>query len=357
MALGFFESSARKRRDQILAVDLGSRTTKAIHVQRRGESYALCRFALLDAPIFEKTMSVELLTEHLRAVNHALQAKTKLVSLTASVNDALVRHVEMPRMPVEDMRMILKLNSRNYLQQDLSNYVFDCHVIPSGGDGKSEPPKVPGSQAKQKVLVAGAKKQLVDDFVEAAKSAGLIADQIVPGLIGPVNAFEKAMPEVFSKEVIALVDIGFRGTSICILQEGELILSRVVGLGGDRLTTALSESMNISYAEAEGIKVGMPSEVQSALESVLSPLGRELRASIDFFEHQQDRTVSQAFVTGGSARSELILQTLQHELMIECKTWNPISFLQLSLSDEQKAELDQVSPQLAVAVGTALSAL
>ena len=45
--------------------------------------------------------------------------------------------------------------------------------------------------------------------------------------------------------------------------------------------------MNISYAEAEGIKVGMPGEVQAALESQVQPLGRELRASLDFFEHQQ----------------------------------------------------------------------
>ena len=356
MALGFFENGARKRHDQILAVDLGSRTTKAVHVQRRGEVYTLYRFALLDAPIFEKSMSAELLTEHLRAVNQALQSKAKLVSLTAGVNDALVRHVEMPRMPVEDMRLILKNNTRNYLQQDLSNYVFDCHVVPLH-DGKVEPSKGAASQAKQKVLVAGAKKQLVDDFVEGAKSAGLVAEQIVPGLIGPVNAFEKAEPEAFSRDVIALVDIGFKCTSICLLQEGELIMSRVVGLGGDRLTNAVSESMNISYAEAEGIKIGMASEVQSALDSVLVPLGRELRASIDFFEHQQDRTVSQVFVTGGSARSELMLQTLQHELMIECKTWSPTSFLQMSLSSEQSAEVEQISPQLAVAVGAALAAL
>lgn len=355
--MGFFENGKHKRHDQILAVDLGSRTTKAIHLQRRGEAYALCRFALVDAPIFEKTMSVEMLTEHLKAVNHALQAKTKLVSLTASVNDAIVRHVEMPRMPVEDMRLILKHNTRNYLQQDLANYVFDCHLLPQSGDAKSDSSKGAGSQAKQKVLVAGAKKQLVDEFVDGAKAAGLVAEQIIPGLIGPVNAFEKAMPEVFSKEVIALVDIGFKCTSICILQEGELILSRVVGLGGDRLTNVVSEAMNISYAEAEGIKVGMATEVQSALESVLTPLGRELRASIDFFEHQQDRAVSQAFITGGSARSELILQTLQHELMIECRTWNPTSFLQMNLTSEQSAEVEQVSLQLAVAVGAALAAL
>ena len=39
----------------------------------------------------------------------------------------------------------------------------------------------------------------------------------------------------------------------------------------------LAEALSISYAEAEGIKVGMPTEVQTHLESLLLPLGRELR--------------------------------------------------------------------------------
>jgi type IV pilus assembly protein PilM len=176
-------------------------------------------------------------------------------------------------------------------------------------------------------------------------------------LIGPVNAFEKALPEVFSKEVIALVDIGFKCTSICILQEEELILSRVVGLGGDRLTTTLSEAMNISYAEAEGIKVGLPDEVQSIMVSLLSPLGRELRASIDFFEHQQDKPVTQVFVSGGSARSDYIVQILQSELMVPCERWDPTGSLINALAPQQMAELDQVTPQLAVVIGAALSAL
>lgn len=333
----------------MLAVDLGSRNTKAVYLQRQGDALVLNRFAVLDAPIFEKSLSPELLTEHLRAVAQALEAKTRLVALTTNVNEALVRHVDMPRMPVEDMRLILKHNSRNYLQQDLSNYVFDCHVLPSGGAA--------GAAQKQKVLVAGGRKQLVDDYVSGAKSAGLVADHIVPGLIGPVNAFEMAMPEAFANEVVALVDIGFRSSSICILQQGELILSRVVAMGGDRLTTAISESMNISYAEAEGIKVGMAGEVQSTLEGVLMPLGRELRASVDFFEHQQDRPVSAVFMTGGSSRSEFVVQVLQQELMIETRTWNPTSFLKLELSPQQAGEIEHASSQLAVAVGVAVTAL
>jgi type IV pilus assembly protein PilM len=357
MALPFFPSGTRKKRDQMLAVDLGSRITKAVHLQRRGENFALCGFALLDAPIFDKSLSAEMLTEHLKAVAQALDAKTKLVALTVGVNDALVRHVELPPMPADEMRMVLKLNSRAYLQQDLPNYVFDCDTGGVRAPAKNGSPKNAANGHKQKILMAGSKKQLVDDFVAGTKAAGLTPDYIVPGVVAPVNAFELALPEVFAKEVVALVDIGFKSSSISILREGELALNRVVTIGGDRLTTGLSESMNISYAEAEGIKVGMAHEVQSTLEALLVPLGRELRASIDFFEHQHDRPVAHIYLSGGSARSEFVLQTLQRELAVECKLWNPAAHLQLALSSQQAAEIEHVAPQLTVAIGAALTAL
>ena len=167
-------------------------------------------------------------------------------------------------------------------------------------------------------------------------------DQVVPGIVGPVNAFELAMPEIFNKDAVALVDIGFKSTSICLLQKGELIVSRVVNIGGDKFTQGLAEAMGISYAEAEGIKVGMPAEVQSNLEPLLTPLGRELRASIDFFEHQQDRTISQVYISGGSARSEFIMKALETELMAPCKSWSPVANLQMALPPAQISEVEQV---------------
>jgi type IV pilus assembly protein PilM len=356
MALPFI-NGAKRQKDQLLSIDLGGRTTKAVHLQRSGERYALTRYALMDAPIYEHSLSSDLLVEHLKAVCEAMEAKTKVVSLAIGVHDSIVRHADLPLMPVGDMRQILKNNAKNYLQQDLPNHVFDCFIMASRSMQKlSEKPKVGSGTPKARVLVAGARKQMVDEVQNAVKMTGMVADHILPGMIGPVNAFEMAMPEVFAREVIALVDIGFKNTTICLLQEGELILSRVVAIGGDRLTAGLAESLGISYAEAEGIKVGMPGEVQSNLESLVVPLGRELRASIDFFEHQQDKAVSQVFISGGTARSELIVQMLQTELMVECKLWNPLSFLNLSLPPQQSAEIDNAGPQLAVAVGAALAA-
>jgi type IV pilus assembly protein PilM len=134
-------------------------------------------------------------------------------------------------------------------------------------------------------------------------------------------------------------------------------MHRVVNMGGDKITAGLAEALGISYAEAEGIKVGMATEVQSSLEPLVQLLGRELRAFIDFFEHQQDVAVSQVFVSGGSARGELLVQALQLELLVPCKVWNPAKSFELLLSPEQREQFDAVAPQLTVAVGAALSAL
>lgn len=343
----------------MVAIDLGGRTTKAVLLHRHHDSLALARCAVLDAPIYEKTLSVELLTEHLRALTQTLEARGKPAALAIGLSDALLRHVEMPRMPVEDLRQVLKINAKNYLQQDLPNHVFDCFVLPP------KPVAAPGDAAKvanapvlkQKVLVAGAKRQLVEDYTSAVKSAGLQPDQMLPGMLGPINAFENAYPEQWAGSIVALVDLGFKNTSISILAEGELALNRVVALGGDRLTAGLAENLGISYAEAEGIKVGMAGEVQPVLEALLTPLGRELRASIDFFEHQHDRPVAQVYVSGGSARSDFIVQTLQNEMMVECQTWLPTKALRLALPPQQMAEIEQVAPQLTTALGAALAAL
>jgi type IV pilus assembly protein PilM len=353
MALPFLNRQ-NKKRDQIIAVDLGGRVTKAVHVQQRNGALVLLRYAVMDAPAPQKTFSADILADHLKAVVAALDAKTKSVTIAISTGDSVVRQAEMPMMPLPDMRLILKMNPKAYLQQELPNHIFDCHIIlPRQSARPDDKAKSTAGVPKLKVIVAGAKKQLVEDCQTAVKSSGLLAEQIMPGNIGPLNAFELAMPEQHKSGVFALVDIGFKSTTISIIQDGELILSRVMNIGGDKLTTGLAESMSISYAEAEGIKVGMPAEVQPVLEALLLPLGRELRASIDFFEHQHEQHVSHVYLSGGSARSEFVVKVLETEMMIPCKSWNPVGSMQTALPPQQTAELDQIAPQLTVAIGAA----
>jgi type IV pilus assembly protein PilM len=360
MGLPFAGKKTRKQRQHVVAVDLGGRTTKAVSIHRRGDGFTLNGFVVMDAPVSEQAASSDLISEHLKALTQGLTGRCKPMSLAIGVNDSVVRHTEMPLMATDDLRLVLKNNSRTYLQQDYSGHAFDCHVVPpKQGEAESAKPAKgkSGGVQKHKVLAAGAREKLLEALQTAVKSAGFVPDTVVPNIIGPVNAFEMALPEVFRTDAVALIDIGFRCSTISLVNEGEIIMTRVLHLGGDGLTNELAETLGITYAEAEGIKVGMPQEIQPQLEALVGPLGREIRASLDFYEHQYDRPVSAVYVSGGSARSEMILDILKTELMVDCLSWNPTGFLEVKAPATQVAELEQVAPQLAVAVGTAMATL
>src|SRR5277367_5977128 len=110
MTLPFLKNGRNK--DQVLAVDLGTRTTKAVLLERRDNAFSLTRFTVQDAPIYDKAMPQGLLTEHLRAILEAMQPKTKQVTISIGAADSILRSTELPLMPVSEMRQMLKFNSK-----------------------------------------------------------------------------------------------------------------------------------------------------------------------------------------------------------------------------------------------------
>ncbi len=347
MAFSFLSKGSQKK-DHVVAIDLGTRVTKAVSVQRKGDGFSLNDFVLKDAPVYDRTLSAEKLADHLKMIMEDMGGgKTKQVTLVIGPGDSVLRPAEIPNAPLSQLLPLLKVNSKKFLQQELKDHLFDCHFhnVPEAGEA--------AAGGNLPALVGGAKREHVENLKSAAKQAGLTVDVVTTSLVQPANAFEQAMPEVFEKEVVALVDFGYKHSFISIMMLGELSLSRVVGFGAAKLTTGIAESLGVSQAEAEGIKVGMPQEVEEIIQPLLTPLGRELRASIDFFEHQQDKTVSQVFFSGGSSISDHIVHALQSELMVPCKSWNPAGAYTIDVAPQRMGEIEQIAPQLTVAVGAA----
>ena len=356
-----FQPFSTKKRTHVVAIDLGSRYTKAVSIQRKGAGFELLNYCLVEAPVVDRAAPYAKLPEHLKAVMQDLGARTKQVMLCVGAGDAVYRVADMPLMPVLNMRQMLKIpaNAKNYLQQELVDHVYDCYILSAGGSAAAagaSAPEAAKSGQKAKVLIAAAKRQLVSELQGAAKAAGLVLEAICPGALGAPNAFEVAQPEAFAKEIVAVIDIGFKNTTISILHKGNLELTRVVGVAGDKLTAGVAESMGVPYAEGEAMKIAMTEDVQAFMGLLLDSLGKELRASLDFFENQHDRPASQAFISGGSARSSYIVDTLRSHLLIETRGWNPLAGMDLSLPPEKMGQVEQLAPQLAVAVGSAMAA-
>ena len=81
MPLPFFNTRA-KRRDEVIAIDLGGRHTKAVHVQNKGGRLTLVNYTVQDSPTEESTPpSVEVLSEHLKSVTRAMGEGLSAASL------------------------------------------------------------------------------------------------------------------------------------------------------------------------------------------------------------------------------------------------------------------------------------
>src|ERR1051325_768569 len=130
-----FTSSHAKKRDQLIAIDLGARTTKAVHLQRRGDGLALLNYAIIDTPAADKVLSIDALSEHFKTVARAFGNRTKFVAVALGVQESFFKQVEVPLMPIPDVRLMLKLNAKTYLQQELPDHVFDCqYSLPKPGE-------------------------------------------------------------------------------------------------------------------------------------------------------------------------------------------------------------------------------
>ncbi|PYL01537.1 MAG: hypothetical protein DME19_01350, partial [Verrucomicrobia bacterium] len=339
-------TAPRHRRDEIVAIDFGYQVTKAVHVRRGGSGIRLLKYVLIETPIYEKSPSRELLTDHFKAVVTALGATGRPGVIAIGAGDSWLSHAELPASNASDLRKMIKLSPKTYLQQDLPDFLFDCYLktVPGESGGTTR------TRRKAKVLVGGAKRRLVETFQEAARDAGLVVEEITLSQIGVVNAL-RALPSDSHAEVAALLDIGANHSSIGVLMNGELALTRLVNVGAGKLADFFGKTGTAD------LRSGKMDEFQAKVHGLISTLSKELSASIDFFETQSEAKVTEIVVSGGVARSQFILQSLEAELEIPCETWTPAKCRELELPERQKNEVDYEGPQLAVAVGLGLGSL
>jgi type IV pilus assembly protein PilM len=343
-----------KRREEIIAIDLGTKTTKAVVVARSGEDYSLRNYVLMEAPSAEKAFSRSVWADHVRKVGKALGSTTRRVVLALGPTSAIFSQTELPAASPSDLRKIVKLSPKNYLQQDLPDHVFDCYVTP--GEERETGGRM---RRKARVLVAAARRPLIEDLVDGAWDAGYVVEQITLSQVATANAFAAANPEEAPSETAAFLDIGFRHSTISILLRGRLALVRVVNIGAEQLADIMQQASTRGPAAGleEDDNPGLDA-MQVSVQKAIRGLAKEVDASIGFFLSQNDVPVHQVYVSGGSARSHLILQTLEMEMGVPCRAWNPaLTLKQEGLAASRGGDLEYEAPQLTVAVGAALGFL
>ena len=207
----------------------------------------------------------------------------------------VVRQVQLPAMPEQQLRKSIYWEARNYINFPVEDSLLEFEIL---GTHTTD-----GAQQMDVMLVA-APRDLVDSRVATLVQAGVepIAVELEPfALIR--GAVDLPMSTLGSNGTLALVDIGASFTTISILSNGIFALTRSVTIAGNSFTEAITKVLNIDPIQAERVKeeevqvvtdetkrallspVGQ--EASRAIEPVLEELVREIRRSFAFYDYQQ----------------------------------------------------------------------
>ena len=90
---------------------------------------------------------------------------------------------------------------------------------------------------------------------------------------------------------MVLVNVGAAVSNINVISRGVTTFTRDITMGGNAFTEEIQKQLNISYDEAEALKVGgqgesdavVPQEVERVIQGVAEQLGGEIQRSLDFY--------------------------------------------------------------------------
>lgn len=211
---------------------------------------------------------------------------------------------------------------------------------------------IQSEEERHEAYVGFARKRELGEFLEDLKGVG-----VNPMIVGVPEMMLRYVAEAhvpdYQQETFALVDMGHETTRVLVVQNGRVVLSRAMNVGGLDVTRAIAEVFQCSEEEAAPVKhaqaaILAPGETQDpsrealsrAVVSALEPLVRDLRRSFKALYAKDRVELEKIYITGGASRVGNITRYLTQEF-----GGVPVSALQISadVSPEQPLGDDALS--------------
>jgi type IV pilus assembly protein PilM len=331
---------------RVIGIELGGLTSRAVHLERDGDQLKVLKFSVRESPLKQENLTPAVLAEHFQRLAKDLQAHTKDIIVSLGMEEAILQRVQMPRTSNEELRQILKLSGSKYFPQDITNHVFDVAIVQRTNSGIPQPPSM---RSQAEVLVAGARRDLVDLVKKAAKLAGLRLMEVSLTMIGLADALRVATPELLTQKPVVVGKLGFTYASVTVLLEGVPVFTRILDIDGEQLSKGLSEAYKVPRHIPDDYQIDY---IRSRLKLVFARLVQDFKSAMDFFEAEYEQKVAAGFMFGELVVSKLALETLQ-DLDVPCAQFDAQKLCTLEATPEESTWFTQELPQLVAAIGSA----
>src|SRR6202030_3106739 len=262
-------------------------------------------------------------------------------------HSVIVKRVSMPLMSEEELFDRIQAEASQHIPFDIADVNLSHQLLEA-------------TENQMDVLLVAVKKDKILNHTNVLAQAGKTPVVVDIDAFALQNCFEVNY-DPDPGQVVALLNLGASVMNINIIKGSTPLFTRDVSVGGHQYTDALQKELDLSFDDAEslklGQKVGTVSEdaKQPILQQVTEIIVLEIQKTFDFFRASAaGEHIEKIYLAGGSSRVPGLVEALRQEFSLPVEILNPFQRIIPPTDSTENEILEQNPGQLAVAVGAAL---
>ena len=350
------------KKNQLIGIDIGSYSIKIAEIEDSKKGMILKNLGIIRLPteaIVEGSIrEMEVVSAALKNLLKNLKIKNKNIATSISGYSIIVKKISIPWREDKELEKTIQSEAEQYIPFDINDVNLDYQILPSEKAGPEEE-----GEGEMDVLLVAAKKDIVEENRSLFRLIDYNPVVLDIDAFAMQNAFEISNHE--QSGCNALAHIGSQQLTINIIEDGVSIFTRDSSHGGDQITNDIKRKLNVSYQEAEKIKLGaIPVEKKQALiveevfSATITKWVREIRRALDFVSSTFSNVqVNNIFLSGGSSLIPGFRKYVGLETGLKVEMLNPFANLEVNNKLFDLDYLNHIAPIAVISVGLALRSI
>ena len=338
----------------IVGLDIGSSAVKAVELRASGKSHRVTACgsepippdSIVDGAIIDGTA----VADAIRRLFESQPFKSKEVAASLSGNAVIVKKINLPTMTDAELAESIYWEAEQYIPFDIQDVNLDYQILNPGA----------AASGTMDVLLVAAKKEKIADYTGVIAQSGRVPVVVDVDAFALQNAYEMNYG-LDPNAIVVLLNAGASAININILSGDQSLFTRDISIGGNAYTEAVQKELNLPFDVAEQAKKGQAVEgvnfedVAPVLHAMSENVLLEIQKTFDFFKAtaSSDR-IDRIILSGGASRVDGLAQALEVRFGAPVEMFDPFKQIGLDAQRFAGADLENLVPTVAVAVGLAL---
>ncbi len=338
--------------DSAVGLSIGSHAIKLVELKKAGKIWKLLHFGIAQLPedviVNREVVNQIAVVDSIKTLVNQLKLKTKSVCTALSGTSVIIKRMSLEVQNAREIQDNVFWEAEQYLPFDVSQVVMDFQVLSRSKDGKTD------------VLLVAVKKSVLEGYMASIEDAGLKPKIVDVDFFALQNLYEANYPANPS-EAVAVVDIGSSSVKLVIVHGGVPVFTKDSAIGGRNLTAEIQKQLNLSFADAEALKVGsggdVPQEVNDLMHIMSENFAGEVKRALDFYNASSTGApVSYVLLSGGSSKLPDLSKTVEDVIGLPTQLMNPFNAISYDPAVLTPDYIAAIAPIAGVPIGLALRA-